>query len=37
MPRWQRVTGMAGIAAGAAAAVAGGALAAEKVAVGRIR
>ena len=37
MPRWRRVTGVAGIAAGAAAALAGGALAAEKVAVGRIR
>jgi pimeloyl-ACP methyl ester carboxylesterase len=37
MPRWRRVTGVAGIAAGAAAAVAGGALVAEKVAVGRIR
>lgn len=37
MPRWRRVTGVAGIAAGAAAAVAGGAVAAEKIAVGRIR
>lgn len=37
MPRWRRVTGVAGIAAGAAAAVAGGALVAEKIAVGRIR
>jgi pimeloyl-ACP methyl ester carboxylesterase len=37
MQRWQRVTGVAGIAAGAAAAVAGSALAAEKIAVGRIR
>ena len=37
MPRWRRVTGVAGVAAGAAAAVAGGALVAEKIAVGRIR
>ena len=37
MPRWQRVTGVAGIAAGAAAAAAGSMLAAEKLAVGRIR
>ena len=37
MPRWRRVTGVAGLAAGAVAAAAGGALAAEKIAVGRIR
>jgi pimeloyl-ACP methyl ester carboxylesterase len=38
MARWRRITGIAGLAAGAAvAAVAGGILAAEKVAVGRLR
>jgi pimeloyl-ACP methyl ester carboxylesterase len=37
MPRWQTVTGAAGVAAGAVAAAAGGALVAEKIAVGRIR
>ncbi len=38
MARWKRITGIAGLAAGATvAAVAGGILAAEKVAVGRLR
>jgi pimeloyl-ACP methyl ester carboxylesterase len=38
MARWRRITGIAGLATGAAvAAVAGGILAAEKVAVGRLR
>lgn len=38
MARWRRITGIAGLAVGAtAAAVAGGILAAEKVAVGRLR
>jgi pimeloyl-ACP methyl ester carboxylesterase len=37
MPRRRRVTGVVGIAAGTVAAAAGGVLAAEKIAVGRIR
>jgi pimeloyl-ACP methyl ester carboxylesterase len=37
MARWRRVTGVAGLAAGAVAAGTGAVLAAEKVAVGRLR
>jgi len=37
MPSWRRVTGIAGLAVGAVAAGAGAVLAAEKVAVGRLR
>jgi pimeloyl-ACP methyl ester carboxylesterase len=37
MARWRRITGMAGLAAGAVAAGTGAVLAAEKVAVGRLR
>ena len=37
MARWRRITGVAGLAAGAVAAGAGAVIAAEKVAVGRLR
>ena len=37
MASWRRITGIAGLAVGAVAAGAGAALAAEKVAVGRLR